>query len=67
MKRIVMKHLVMSLIGYLIVALACGPAGAWSAVQMMEISDGVQVTDTTPCRASSPVGNGVSASRRHTA
>ena len=30
MKRMVMKHIVMSLIGCLIVALACGPAGAWS-------------------------------------
>ena len=30
MQRIVMKHIVMSLIGCLIVALACGPAGAWS-------------------------------------
>ena len=43
------------------------PAGAWSAVQMTEISVGVQVTETTPCPASSPVGNAAPASRRHTA
>ena len=30
MKGMVRQHIVMSLIGFLIVALACGPAGAWS-------------------------------------
>ena len=58
MKRMVMKHIVMNLIGCLILAFACGPVGTWSHSGTYSSASGGGSWSASGARGGSASGGG---------